>query len=142
MKVTKETTFDSAHMLSNYQGKCHNLHGHTYKLQVTLEGDLTKEGDSQGMVMDFNELNQYMDVVSNSFDHAIIFSDSGYRSIAEESLFKWANSFDMNYIVMPGKCTCETMAIYIKEMIKSLVDMQRVEVSVRLWETPTSFAEV
>lgn len=37
MKVTKEITFDVAHILSYYEGKCANLHGHTYKLQVTLE---------------------------------------------------------------------------------------------------------
>lgn len=43
MKVTKEITFDSAHMLSNYEGKCSNLHGHTYKLQVTLKGDVRNE---------------------------------------------------------------------------------------------------
>ena len=45
MKVTKEVTFDSAHMLSNYSGKCQNLHGHTYKLQVTVEGPIAVEGN-------------------------------------------------------------------------------------------------
>ena len=44
MKITKEITFDSAHMLSNYNGKCNNLHGHTYKLQIEVEGDVTFNG--------------------------------------------------------------------------------------------------
>ena len=61
MKVTREMTFDSAHMLSNYVGRCHNLHGHTYKLQVTLEGEV-----ETGMVVDFQTLGQYIRSVTVS----------------------------------------------------------------------------
>lgn len=144
MKVTKEVTFDSAHMLSRYSGKCSNLHGHTYKLQVTFEG--TPIGDPNDnecdMVMDFNTMKQYIDCVLNSFDHAIIFSDPSSRTAAEEALFDWADKFNMNYVVVTGKSTSENIATYIKGMLEDLVNMQNLKVSVRLWETPTSFAEV
>lgn len=142
MKVTKEITFDSAHMLSNYNGKCHNLHGHTYKLQVSLEGPICIEGNSRGMVMDFNELKQYLEVIKDTFDHAIIFSDAENRRCAEDELYKWAVQWDMNYVVVHGKCTSETMVEYIKEMLNDLISIQGLTISVRLWETPTSFAEV
>ena len=79
MKVTKEVTFDSAHMLSNYQGRCANLHGHTYKLQVTVEGPIAPEGNEEGMVTDFNNLKRVIDSVTECFDHAIIFSDDHLR---------------------------------------------------------------
>lgn len=143
MKVTKEITFDAAHMLSNYSGKCHNLHGHTYKLQVTLEGPVCKKGNSQEMVMDFNELKQYMEAAIASFDHAIVFSDEAFRSDAENALLRWAEKYGMNYVIIRnGKSTSEAMAVYLKGIIEDMVDLQSVKVSVKLWETPTSFAEV
>ena len=83
MKVTREMTFDSAHMLSNYVGRCHNLHGHTYKLQVTLEGEVE---DETGMVVDFQTLDQYIRSVIDSYDHAIIFSSEKYRKEPENEL--------------------------------------------------------
>lgn len=142
MKVTKEVTFDSAHMLSNYNGKCHNLHGHTYKLQVSLEGSLNEEGNEQDMVMDFNTIKGYLEIVKNSFDHAIIFSDEKHRSCAEQELFHWAESHDMNYVTVEGKSTSENIAYYIKAMLSNLLDITHYTVSVKLWETPTSFVEV
>ena len=52
ISVTKVFTFDSAHNLINYEGACRNLHGHTYKLEVTVCGDINE----MGMVCDFSEL--------------------------------------------------------------------------------------
>ena len=52
MLITKEFTFDAAHKLDWHQGKCKNLHGHTYKLQVTVVGELNKNG----IVIDFGDL--------------------------------------------------------------------------------------
>ena len=49
MLITREFTFDAAHHLTNYYGKCENLHGHTYKLSITLEGEV----QSNGLLIDF-----------------------------------------------------------------------------------------
>ena len=142
MKVTKEVTFDSAHMLSNYKGKCSNLHGHTYKLQVTIDQPLQAEGNEECMVMDFNTLKTAIDLfVTDVFDHAIIFSDTAYRGEAENALLEWARTYDMNYIILPdAKSTSEYIASYIKAQIESAYPTRRI--SVKVWETPTSFAEV
>lgn len=141
MKVTKEVTFDSAHMLSNYRGKCSNLHGHTYKLQVTLEGTAQREGNEEYMVMDFNTLKQVINTVVDHFDHALIFSDEDQRNEAEDALMEWANKFGMNYMVIEGgKSTSECIALDIKTQIECACP--RFNVSVKLWETPTSFVEV
>jgi 6-pyruvoyltetrahydropterin/6-carboxytetrahydropterin synthase len=66
MIITKEFTFDSAHKLQGYAGKCANLHGHTYKLQVSVQGKLNK----QGMVIDFLELKKIVhEQVLSVLDH-------------------------------------------------------------------------
>lgn len=141
MKVTKEVTFDSAHMLSNYSGKCQNLHGHTYKLQVTVEGPIAAEGNEEHMVTDFNNLKRVIDSVTECFDHAIIFSDDHLRGEAENALLEWAKTYDMNYIILPdAKSTSEHIASYIKAQIEVAYPTKRI--SVKVWETPTSFAEV
>lgn len=141
MKVTKEVTFDSAHMLSNYGGKCRNLHGHTYKLQVSVEGPIAAEGNEEYMVTDFNNLKSVLNTVTECFDHAIIFSDDHLRGEAENALLEWAQKYSMNYIILPdAKSTSEYIASYIKDQIESVYPAKRI--SVRVWETPTSFAEV
>lgn len=141
MKVTKEVTFDSAHMLSNYGGKCRNLHGHTYKLQVSVEGPIAAEGNEEYMVTDFNNLKSVLNTVTECFDHAIIFSDDHLRGEAENALLEWAQKYSMNYIILPGaKSTSEYIASYIKAQVEYAYPTK--SVSVKLWETPTSFAEV
>ena len=56
MKITKIFTFDSSHMLDGHDGKCQNLHGHTYKLEITVSDDPVRGGPKDGMVMDFTDL--------------------------------------------------------------------------------------
>lgn len=143
MKITKEITFDCAHMLSNYEGKCNNLHGHTYKLQVILEGKTNK---NTYMLIDFNELKNILNqVVMEKFDHAVIFSGADVREESENELLQWVIKYHKKgFVLESGKTTCENMTPYIKELIKEELTERNLNflVSVRLWETPTSFAEV
>lgn len=142
MKITKEITFDSAHMLSNYNGKCNNLHGHTYKLQIEVEGNINPK---TCMLIDFNELKEIINNnIMQKFDHALIFSAPERREEAEEALYKWAKKYNKKYYVMShGKTTCELMAPEIKNILyKNLGGCDcGFDVKVRLWETPTSFVE-
>jgi len=73
MFVTRKFTFDSAHKLPDYQGKCKNLHGHTYRLEVTVQG----EPDDKGMIMDFAVLKDIvkknvLDIIDHSYLNDII----------------------------------------------------------------------
>lgn len=138
MKITKEITFDSAHMLSNYSGKCNNLHGHTYKLQIEVEGDINPK---TCMLIDFNELKEIINSnIMRMFDHALIFSAVGYREEAEQALYEWAKKYNKKFYVMSeGKSTCEFMAPEIKNILQTVLICS--DVKVKLWETPTSFAE-
>lgn len=131
MKVVKELTFDAAHMLSNYQGKCNNLHGHTYRVLVELEGPQVAD-----MVMDFNIIKKYFD----KFDHAIIFAGVNAQEQAERDLYYWAYTNNKKYYVMPPqqRPTAENMA----ELFKKELTMPPMEVSfVKVWETPNAYAE-
>ncbi|AFK85976.1 MULTISPECIES: 6-carboxytetrahydropterin synthase QueD [Thermoanaerobacterium] len=116
MKVTKSFTFDSAHNLTKYNGKCENLHGHTYKLEVTVEGGI----DDEGMVIDFAQLKAIVDSeVVKKLDHAYLNDVLGFNT------------------------TCENIAMWMWEKLDPLLKSDRFHLfSIRLWETPTSFAEV
>ena len=148
MKVTKEMTFDCAHMLSGHNALCKNLHGHTYKVQVGIEGIQISEGSSLDMVIDFKDLKEAMNVViMNNFDHATIISGPGYRNGTEEELLNFVIKNGLRHIILPKRTTVEDMAVFLKEeltkyLINVLRQTQITDITVRLYETPTSFVEV
>lgn len=124
--ITKSFTFDAAHKLSKYEGKCANLHGHTYKLDVTVSrgmgGFENPEHESKYvMVMDFNEL----------------------KDIVQENVLDLLDHAYLNDIF--SHTTAETMAVSIFRIIQTALKkggFSGVEVAcVKLWETPTSYAE-
>lgn len=148
LKITKEVTFDCAHMLSGHKGLCANLHGHTYKLQITLEGEAVTdmENSSNEMIIDFQDLKQAIqESVLEQFDHAIIFSAPLYRNGAEKAIYQVVEAHGLKHLILPSRTTAESMAKYIqKRLIKNqlLACAPIKNISVKLWETPTSFVEV
>lgn len=132
MIISKDIKFDCAHMLSNYDGKCSNLHGHTYHGTVILEGDVNSQ---TGMLLDYNRIKQIVD----EFDHAVVFSAQNVRNGAENKLYEWAIAYDMKYVVLPtGKSTAERIADYLAvSFLLPGVDA----VHIRLSETDGSWAE-
>ena len=73
MTLSKAIKFDCAHVLSDYNGKCANLHGHTYHGKVTI---IAKGPDVDTcMIMDYNDIKYVVD----QFDHAVVFSAESYR---------------------------------------------------------------
>ncbi len=88
MLIYKEFTFDSAHKLPNVPDghKCKNLHGHTYKLTVYLEGEIDEK---LGWVMDFNELKQVIKPLLNRMDHHYLNDLPGLENPTSEVLVRW-----------------------------------------------------
>ena len=112
MLVTREFTFDSAHFLPNYNGKCENMHGHTYRLQVTVDGP----PDDEGMVIDFALLKKVVKTkVLDKLDHQLI-----------NNTIKTASA--------------ENIAVWIwKQLDRSSEFPKNVKLyEVKLWETPNS----
>jgi 6-pyruvoyltetrahydropterin/6-carboxytetrahydropterin synthase len=117
-EVMIERNFSSAHQLRGYQGKCENLHGHNYKIEIYARG---RELDNIGLLVDFGELKTAADEVVQYLDH---------RNINELPPF----DVELNP-------SAENLARYILERVASRVGDERVKVyKVRCFETPTSVA--
>ncbi len=83
--LTRKFSFDSAHRLSNYAGKCKNLHGHTYFLEVTIKGKVNKK---TGMVMDFEDIKEIVDkLVLKKLDHQYI--NKTIKVSTAENIVQW-----------------------------------------------------
>jgi len=139
IRVTKEFSFEMAHALLNYDGPCRNVHGHSYRLFVTITGRPVNDAENprNGMVMDFSDLKTIVkkEIIS-VFDHAVTISDAYDKD--KMQVFK--GLFD-NMIVVDYQPTCENLvadfALRIKRRLPGGVKLH----SLRLYETATSFAE-
>ncbi|MDG2949405.1 6-carboxytetrahydropterin synthase QueD [Exercitatus varius] len=134
-RVSKEFSFDMAHILDGHDGKCRNLHGHTYKLQVEVSGDLYQQGPKKGMVIDFADLKDIVKtLILAPMDHAFIYDTNSERECKIAALL---NELDSKTFGIPSRTTAEEMARFIFNRLKSELPLS----AVRLWETPTSFCE-
>lgn len=121
--VSKEFTFDAAHHLHCYDGKCKNLHGHTYKVIFGLSGFV----DERGLMMDFGEIKEiWKNEIEIHLDHKYLNETLPPMNTTAENMVVWIY---------------EQMAMALKSKYRpSLYKGSRVEF-VRLYETPTSYAE-
>lgn len=135
-KIAKEFSFDMAHMLDGHDGKCQNLHGHTYKLQVEVCGELIEDGAKKGMVIDFSDLKAIVKrEILDQMDHAFIYDSTSERECQVAKLLTDLKS--KNYGI-PMRTTAENMAKYMFDKLSQA----GLPVSlIRLWETPTSYCE-
>lgn len=147
LTATKVFQFDCAHMLSGHLGLCQNLHGHTYKLEVeAISAEPTaviSEGPSAGMVEDFSDLKAIVkEHIVDVFDHAFIFNQ-GSPDMCEVQIADTLRAYGKKVVNFPVRPTAEQMAIAFLNTLA--VETQRKTyqvVRVRVWETPTSYAEV
>lgn len=139
IRITKEFTFDMAHALLHYDGLCRNIHGHTYRLAVTLIGSpiAVDENPKLGMVLDFSELKDIVKKpIVDTFDHALVLHEK------HPAIEKMMNINDKGkLIVLPFQPTCENLVIHFVNMIKDKLPSGVNLFSLRLHETPTSYAE-
>lgn len=138
IRISKEFTFDMAHALHNYDGLCRNIHGHTYKLRVTLIGEpKTDNSPKKGMVMDFGVLKDIVKKpIVDRFDHALVLSKE--QSFLKDSI---RIQDEERMIIVPFQPTCENLVAYFAEEIRSKLPASVQLHNLRLHETPTSFAE-
>jgi 6-pyruvoyltetrahydropterin/6-carboxytetrahydropterin synthase len=145
MFVSKEFTFDAAHFLTKYHGKCEHLHGHTYKLRVTVEGEI----QSNGLVLDFKFLKKIVkEKVLNQYDHRCL--NDFFENPTAEIVCKqiWDDLVDFPALLkeelddpnMPEEILRLIRAGSEggKEVTKELNEMVRLH-EIQLWETATSF---
>ena len=139
IRVTKEFNFEIAHALWNYDGPCANIHGHSYKMFVTILGEPIKDDENpkNGMVIDFGDLKKIInEQIVHPMDHAITLSRKAFENLncSDNQMFK------KQYIV-DYQPTCENMVIDFVEKIQSKLPKHIKLFSLKLHETATSFAE-
>jgi 6-pyruvoyltetrahydropterin/6-carboxytetrahydropterin synthase len=118
-QLTKSVTFDAAHQLRDYPGKCANLHGHTYKLEVCIAGEKVSE---LGMLYDFFDMKKLMQGVVEKLDHHFINEIPPFDEINP---------------------TAENLAYYIYQTLKHQLAQQDPNLRlkhVQIWETPSCSA--
>ena len=127
-------SFDSAHFLAGYDGKCANIHGHRWKIEVIVSGDaLTPDGDKRGMLIDFGDLKKITRSLADSFDHTLIYEKGSLRPATLEALS--AEGFSLTEV--PFRPTAENFARYFF----GLLSAEGLPVSsVTVWETPDNCA--
>ena len=140
IRLTKEFNFEAAHSLEGYDGACREIHGHSYRLFVTIKGEPSADGydPKQGMVMDFGLLKQIVgEQIVSRLDHAFIMR----RSEQSEQVQAMLEGIYHNIVLVDYQPTCENMlADFAERLLEALPD--EVELySLRLHETATSFAE-
>ncbi|PLX03038.1 MAG: 6-carboxytetrahydropterin synthase QueD [Marinilabiliales bacterium] len=139
IRVTKEFHFESSHALWNYNGKCKNLHGHSYKLFVTVKGKTIEDNKNpkDGMVIDFGELKQIVNKkIVDIYDHAVIINKSAAGDHIDEIPQMFQRIIKTDY-----QPTCENMVAHFANIIIAELPENVKLYSVRLFETASSYAE-
>ena len=133
-KVKSQIEFDMAHYLSGYDGKCSNIHGHRYKLIVSVKSEtLHQEGQLRGMVDDFGNIKAKLREIEDLYDHKLVIEDNEDGRLVAEKLRELPNAF--NVMLVPYRPTAEEMSRDIFYKLKSMgLNVSEVE----LFETPTN----
>ena len=139
IKITKQFSFEMAHALRNYDGLCRNIHGHSYKMDITLAGKPLQDESSpkNGMVMDFGDLKRLVnEEIISLLDHALVLNAKTDTQLIEV--------LKQNYekiVTVEFQPTTENLLNFIAGKIKAKLPGGVKLTCVRLQETDTSYAE-
>lgn len=140
IRITKQFSFETGHALYGYDGKCRNVHGHSYKLSVTVIGTPIQDSENVkfGMVIDFSDLKKIVkEEIVDFFDHATVFNkNTPHIELANE-----LKDRGHHVILVDYQPTSENMVIDFSEKIKGRLPSSIALHSLKLQETETSFAE-
>ena len=140
IRITKQFSFETGHALYGYDGKCKNIHGHSYNLYVTVIGKPITDNTNVkfGMVIDFGDLKKIVKAeIVDVFDHATVFNkNTPHLELAME-----LKSLDHNVILVDYQPTSEMMVIDFAEKIKKHLPSNIKLHSLKLQETATASAE-
>jgi 6-pyruvoyltetrahydropterin/6-carboxytetrahydropterin synthase len=133
MKIAKEFRWEMGHRLPEHFGKCKNIHGHSYKMIVELEGEV----DESGMVMDYYDLKKIIEPLVEKLDHAFMV----YRE--DKEIITLLEKMNSKMVVVDFQSTVENICTYFLNEIKKITLPGNVkEVSVRIYETADDYAEL
>lgn len=140
IRLTKEFAFESAHALAGYDGKCREIHGHSYRLFVTVAGTPSEREDDpkRGMVMDFGDLKRIVGrEIVDRLDHSFVMR----RTPESERIASTLGGEFRNVILVDYQPTCENMLCDFAARLRAALPASVRLHSLRLHETATSYAE-
>ena len=133
--LTTKSCFDSAHFLSGYQGKCANIHGHRWTIEVeTGTQQLHKSGNTRGMVVDFSTLKEDLKNITDYLDHCLIIEKGTLKKRTMEALAEE----QFRVVEMEFRPTAENFAAYFFEQMEN---KGYTDIKVTVYETPTNCAK-
>ncbi|MGV3538916.1 MAG: 6-pyruvoyl trahydropterin synthase family protein [Rufibacter sp.] len=139
IRLTRRFTFEAAHALTHYDGACRHIHGHSYKLEVTIIGTPLNERNhpKDGMVLDFGDLKQLVTAyVLEPLDHALVLPEN-----SSPGLLSQLKAQDQKLLLLPFQPTCENLLLYVKDQLQPLLPEHVQLHSLKLWETENAFGE-
>jgi 6-pyruvoyltetrahydropterin/6-carboxytetrahydropterin synthase len=135
MKIAKEFRWEMGHRLPFHEGLCKNIHGHSYKMVVEIIGEVNKNG----MIIDFYDLGNIVKPVLDIYDHAFLCWEN------DEPLREFLEKQDMKRVIVSYQSTVENIcADLIRKIYNGLNNLDGYnfeKLSVKIFETPNSFAE-
>lgn len=139
IRLSRIFRFETAHALLGYDGACRHIHGHSYKLVVTIIGTPLKDEThpKNGMVMDFGDLKKTVEnAVIKPFDHALLLNKNAPAELVEA--LKKNNE---KLFLLPYQPSCENMLLDIQIRLQNLLPVNIELYSLKLSETENSYAE-
>lgn len=133
MLLTLRLKFDAAHRLMHHRGKCSNLHGHTWRVEIVVEGLIDRKS---GMIIDFADLKEVLGEVVDMYDHTVILNK-------KDPLLDFIMSGTFNYCPVDGEPTCEILVRKIlHDAVKACAPLSKIIKvrAVRVWESDDASA--
>jgi len=139
IRITKQFTFEMAHALSDYDGLCQNIHGHSYHFDVTVKGIPNNDENSpkQGMLIDFKDLKKIVnEEIIYPLDHALLLN----HTMNTELILTLQKNYD-KIVLFPFQPTTENLLMEFAQRLQKKLPSQVQLFSMKLRETYRSFAE-
>lgn len=129
-----ENSFDSAHFLSGYDGKCSNIHGHRWRVIAEISAEkLIESGQTRGMIVDFSDIKRDVKEITDYYDHAFIYEENTLKDTTVKAL----NDENFRLITVPFRPTAENFSKHFFTLLKNKGYTVK---SVSVYETPNNCA--
>ena len=133
MKIAKDFRWEMAHRLQCHKGKCFNLHGHSYRMEVEFEGSINP---NTGMVLDYFDVKDIVAPLVDKLDHTVLIWEK------DTLLLQKISELNSAHVIVPFETTAENLTDYfLQEISKANLPKEITKIKVRVCETETTYAE-
>lgn len=132
MKIAKEFRWEMGHRLPEHFGLCKNIHGHSYRMILNVEGELNQ----QGMIIDYYDLDKIINPIIQMLDHSFMVNEN------DIDVLEFLNKLNSKKVVVDFDSTVENICLFVLNKIKeSRMPENVISVTIRIYETQFDYAE-